>query len=387
MFSLMDNLKLFFPVMAFMLFDNAPGAAAPVTAESAAGAEPAAEGEIKPGDEGMVEALNKEIKKNDGKAAQEGAGKPGEKAKTAEEIEAERVAAEEKAKKDAEDPELELPGGIKVKRSVLEALDIDLDGKTKVKLADLKKGYMLQSDYTKKTQEIAAEKANLKEVVDIIDYLKKNPAKAERIVKILEEKEAEAEAKELDLTKEIEGIDKLLKDLPADDPYAQALRSQKAIIQQTLKVNQQLQERLNQLEGGRKTEQESKLLEEAHQTLTKVMSAKEKALNFADPEEAAYWKKQTLIALHNSRKEYAEMDEAQFTDYFNKLADQVHAEMVKLGEKSVSRYIKTKGAPGGVPVVGGAALPAKTGEQPITAENLQESLEAGLKAEAGKETT
>jgi len=331
------------------------------------------EGEIKTGDEGMVQALEKELEGNakPGEvAAKPGdvAAKPGEVVKTAEEIEADRVAAEEAKNKLLEDPEFDL--GLDENQKPLKF--------TKKQILEMKKNGMLQADYTQKTQEIAAERANLKEVVDIIDYLKKNPSKAERIVKILEEKAEEAKETELDLNKANADIDKLLADLPTDDPYAQALRSMKAVNQQTLKVNQKLQERLDQLEGGRKTEEASKLETEAHQTLTEVMTSKEKALKFTDPEEAAYWKKLTLTYLVNSPKEYAQMDKIQFVEYFNKIADQIHADIVKIGEKHVNRYIKSKSGPGGVPVVGGGALPAAPGNKPITADNLQESLEAEL---------
>ena len=328
----------------------------------------------KTGDEGVVEALNEEIKGNEPEPGAE-AGAEVVEDKTPEQIEEERLAAEEKAKKDAEDPDFDL--------------GLDEDGKTPLKfkrsqLLEFKKNSMLQADYTKKTQELAAEKANLKEVVSIIEHLKKNPKQAEQIIKILEAKEEVAQEEEVDLKKEIEKIDVLLKDLPADDPYAQALRSSKTIAQQTLKQNQKLQERLDQLDLGQKTESENKLVQESEQTLQEVLSSKEKALSFTDPEEAAHWKKLTLLHLVNNPKEYDGMSKEDFTAHFNKIADQIHADIVKFGEKAVNRYIKSKGGPGGVPVVGAGVVPAAPGKDPITQENLQGSIEKALEEEESK---
>jgi len=328
----------------------------------------------KTGDEGMMEALNNEIKNNQGSEAAEGAAKPGEGAvgeegsqKSAEELEAEKIKAEAE-KKALEDPEFDL--GLDDKQQPLKF--------KKSQILEFHKGHMLQADYTKKTQELAAEKANLKEVVEIVEYLKKNPAKAEKIIAILEAKEEVAKEEEFDLHKASADIDKLLADLPADDPYAQALRNQKVMIQQTLKINQQLQKKIDQIENSQISESQSKLNAEAEQTLQEVISSKQKALSFSDQEEADYWKKLTLTYLVNNPKEYSDMDKAQFTEYFNKLADKVHAEIGKIGEKYVSRYIKSKGNPGGVPVVGGGALPAAPKDEPITTDNLQGALEKEL---------
>lgn len=331
----------------------------------------------KTGDEGMVEALNNEIKGSE-VTPEAGAKASEDVVKTPEKLEAERIAKEEEAKKLAEDPDFDL--------------GLDEDGKTPLKfkrsqILEFKKGSMLQADYTKKTQELAAERANFKEVVDIIEYLKKNPSKAEKIVAILEAKEEAAKEQEFDLNKAMTDIDKLLADLPADDPYAQALRNQKGIIQQTIAMNQKLQARLDQLDQGRVSDAENKLNAEAEQTLREVIASKQKALSFSDQEEADYWKKLTLTCLVNNPKEYSEMDKAQFTDYFNKLADKVQAEIVKMGEKHVNKYIKSKGGPGGVPVVGGGAIPAAPGKEPITTDNLQGALERELQKESEKSVT
>ncbi len=297
---------------------------------------------------------------------------PAEVKKTPEELETERIAAEETAKKLAEDPEFDL--GLDDKQQPLKF--------KKSQILEFQKNQMLNADYTKKTQELAAERANLKEVVEIIEYLKKNPKRAEKIVAILEAKEEEAKEEEFDLKKAIDEIDTLLKDLPEDDPYAKALRSQRGIIQHTLKVNQQLQQRLDQLDKSKVSETESKLLSEADQTLQGVIASTQKALEFTDADEAADWKEMTLMYLVNSPKEYSEMDAEQFKVYFKGIADKTYAKITKIGEKHVAKYIKSKtGGPGVVTETGGkgGVLPAAP-----NADNLQGSLEKMLEEESNK---
>lgn len=313
----------------------------------------------KTGEENIEESLNTEIKGNDAPVVKEGK-------------EAAPIVKEKPPVTDPNDPEFDL--GLDDKQQPLKF--------KKSQILEFQKGNMLQKDYTQKTQELAAERANLKEVVEIIEHLKKNPKQAEKIIAILEAKEEAVKEEEFDLEKASADIDKLLKDLPEDDPYAQALRSQKGMIQQTLKVNQQLQARLDALDQSRVSADTSKLQAEADQTLQEVISSTQKALKFTDQEEADYWKKQVLTYLVNSPKEYAEMSKEQFAEYFNKISQNVFNEMNKLGEKRVNAYIKTKTG-GGVPVTGGV-VPGKPAGQKITTDNLQESLELALGEEENK---
>jgi hypothetical protein len=56
--------------------------------------------------------------------------------------------------------------------------EIELDGIGKVKLDDIKEwkqGYMRQSDYTRKTQELALSKKEQAEAIEVYNYLKNNP--------------------------------------------------------------------------------------------------------------------------------------------------------------------------------------------------------------------
>lgn len=332
--------------------------------------------EEKTGLENIEDALNVETKAEEIIDENKDEGKIED--KTPEQIEEERIAAEEAKKKLLEDPEFDL--------------GLDEDGKTPLKLTrkqilEMKKSGMLMSDYTKKTQEIAAERANHKEILDIVDFLKKNPAKAERIVKILEEKaEAAAEVK-VDLKKSMAEIEETLKDLPEDDPYAKVLRGQKVMLQEAMRVNQELTAKLDKITNGQKSEEQSKLDAECHQTLTSVMTTKQKALKFIDEKEAEYWKRSALTYLVNNPKEYEQMDKETFAKYFNEIGDKVYAEIVQLGEGRVNEYIKKKGGASLIPGSNGAALPAEKGKKPLTQDNLQEGLELALQEAEDKKVT
>jgi hypothetical protein len=64
------------------------------------------------------------------------------------------------------------------------SLEIEIDGIGKVKAEDIKEwklGYMRQSDYTKKTQEIARQRSEAKDAMEIYNYLKQNPQIAQAL--------------------------------------------------------------------------------------------------------------------------------------------------------------------------------------------------------------
>jgi len=61
--------------------------------------------------------------------------------------------------------------------------EIEIDGIGKVKVSELKNGYLRQADYTKKTQELSNSKKELEEAVKVYDYLKAHPDIAGEMVK------------------------------------------------------------------------------------------------------------------------------------------------------------------------------------------------------------
>lgn len=62
--------------------------------------------------------------------------------------------------------------------------EYEIDGLGKVKIDDIKEwkqGYLRQSDYTKKTQSIAAQKKEIQDAMDLYNYFKQNPQIARQV--------------------------------------------------------------------------------------------------------------------------------------------------------------------------------------------------------------
>ena len=240
----------------------------------------------------------------------------------------------------------------------------------KSQILEFHKGNMLNSDYTKKTQEIAAQKAELKEMFDIVEHLKANPKKAERIIAILDEKEEAAQEK-------VDEIDEALKQLDPNDPGAKALRALKAKTEQLLKNNQELQTKLGSFEQKTKSIEEQEATKQATTVLTTALDNVSKELKFEDDDDKADWRNMVLTHLVNNPKKYA--SEEEFLTTINEVSQKEHERLTKQIERHTSRYIKSKGGPT-VP-----AHPAGTGAKPLTKkpdmENLQDILEEALSAE------
>lgn len=59
--------------------------------------------------------------------------------------------------------------------------EIEIDGIGKVEINELKNGYLRQSDYTKKTQEVSKLRKEAEEAMKIADFVKSNPQLAQSI--------------------------------------------------------------------------------------------------------------------------------------------------------------------------------------------------------------
>jgi hypothetical protein len=263
-------------------------------------------------------------------------------------------------------------------------LDLGLDEKgqplkfKRSQLLEYQKSHSNKTEWEKsntvKAQEIAAEKEQLKEMFGIVEHLKANPKKAERIIAILDEKEQAAEQK-------IDDIDEVLKDLPADDPYAKTLRALKAQNQQLLKTTQELSTKLGAFEQTTKTVQEQENVKQATSFLTKALDDAVKGLEFADDDDKADWRNAVLTYLVNNPGKYP--TEQDFLKAIQTAGAAQFEALTKRNERIQARYIKSKG--GTQPV---SLHPAGGGAKPLskkpTMETLQESIEEALTNEAGQ---
>jgi len=247
-------------------------------------------------------------------------------------------------------------------------------------ILEFKKGNMLQSDYTKKTQEISAQKAELKEMFNIVEHLKANPKKAERIIAILDEKEAAAEAK-------VDEIDEILKTLDPNDPYAKTLIALRAQNQQLLKTTQDMQAKLGSFEQKTQTIEQKEAVKQAEGVLTKALEDISKTLTFDDEDDKSDWRKAVLSYLVNNPKQYT--TEEEFQTEIQRLGKFEYDALVKRNERIMGRYIKSKGGAAAVPLhpAGGGAKPLS--KKPSmggkgTEDNLQEVLEEALINERDK---
>jgi len=297
------------------------------------------------------------------------------------------------ATKAKDDPEFELEFGEEGKKE-----------KKKLKLSELHKGYMLNEDYTKKTQEISSEKEKIKDLLNWSEAVKKNPeavklvinlSKAletgdkDKIAKAIGVFEAKVEAKKEETVEKIEDLEKELEGLdPESNEYKFAARM--------LKMNQGLLKKLEDLEGKvnsttstvEKTEQEKvkKAQEEAaaqaskvlNNTLASLTDSKTGEVKFDSDEGLALWRKLVLSHLRDNPKEYK--DENDFVETVKAAGKKMFAEIGKMNEATLAKYIKSKDTtiphkPGG----SGDPTPKE-----MNMDNLQENIEAALKGELDK---
>ncbi len=216
-----------------------------------------------------------------------------------------------------DDPELDL-GGEKVKRS---------------QVLQWKQSNMLQSDYTKKTQELAQQRKELDELVKFADYLKTNPAKLQKVLAVLEDKAEAAQDQKQEIATELEGLD-------PNDPYAKLLKQQMAAITAQLKP---LQEKLTQFEQRDQQSRQEQVVEKAQQVLGKTLEDTAKSLAFDNDEEKATWRAMVLSYLKDNPKNYA--DENDFNQTIKDVGKKYFDSLQKIGEAKVKKYLESKKTP------------------------------------------
>jgi len=282
------------------------------------------------------------------------------------------------------DPDIDI-GGTKVKKSVLEAFDIDLEGGKKVKLADLRKGFMLNEDYTKKTQELSAERQKNKELLDWASLVVKNPkfanilatltdkgitntgfneALLDKVLAALDDKQQAAAAKSDELEEALKNMDPLD---PNYEVFKQALEKNRALEQRLSGLEQKIQGTEAQtLKHAQETEKQARdqAIQQAQTRITSALDAlvdpaKPDSLKFFTPEEKALWRKEVLFVLaHNPREIKSEED---FNALIKDVGAQVHGHLNKMFEARLAEYLKTKKGP--------SLPPAAPGNQPPAAQN------------------
>lgn len=247
--------------------------------------------------------------------------------------------------------------------------EVDLGGEkaTRSQILEWKKANLMQSDYTKKTQELAQQRKELDELVKFADYLKVNPAKLQKVLAALEDKSEEAQTQKQEIATELEGLD-------PNDPYAKLLQKQMAAITAQLKP---LQDKLTQFEQRDQQSRQEQMVEKAQQVLGKTLEETAKSLSFDNDEEKATWRAMVLSYLKDNPKNYA--DENDFNQTIKDVGKKYYDSLQKIGEAKVKKYLESKKTPVVPPAnnVAGGVLTKKP-----TFTNIEDLLQSELEKAA-----
>jgi len=285
----------------------------------------------------------------------------------------------------AEDPEYELEFGEEGKKE-----------KKKIKLSELKKGYMFNDDYTKKTQNLSEEKEKIKDLLGWSENIKKDESAVKIILalsqkglgnpevlkRVLEAFEKVEEKKEV-VSDEILGMEKELELMDEDSAEAKTLKRMisfsKGLLTRLDKAETDLKTqattRVKDKEAATSKDQEA-LVAKATKTLNDTISALTDAekgdLKFENDEAKGLWRQLVVSHLKDNPKEYKSSED--FVKTIQEVGKKFHSTLQKYGEGVVKKYLESKKGP--VPPAGGAAgdhIP-----KPVTLENLQEGIEKEL---------
>ncbi len=271
--------------------------------------------------------------------------------------------------------------------------------KKKVKLSELKKGYMLNEDYTTKTQDISAEREKIKDLVNWADAIKGDPeatkvilalsksglGNKEMLKKVLEVLEGKAEEKKEEVSDDITAMEKELEGMDPETAEAKILKRSIVFNKGLLKQITDLKTTINAQGAGiqERTDATTKKKQDAlvvkatkvlNDTLSVLTDAEKGELKFTSDEAKSLWRQLVVSHLKDNPKEYK--DEKNFVTTINEVGKKYHGTLQKHGEEVVAKYLKDKKTPilpAGGP--GGEKRP-----EPVTFENLQDSIEKALEA-------
>lgn len=280
--------------------------------------------------------------------------------------------------------------------------EYEIDGKV-LKGKELRKGFMLQSDYTRKTQELAKLRETTTRLQSWLNDIKSN-SEVKNIVRAVTEKilysqnpdagkslaqrlMATLEGKEQDIKPEAN--QQFLADLPDDDPYAQSIKHLHAMMQKIEKslenkssaAPHKMQDLFDDVQSDSQSQnidsEHLEQMENVKKTMNTTLEGMVKELGI-DADDVDDWRSRVLYAANKSFPREFE-NEQQFVDALRQVGKAEYDRQVKRDEKIRDRYIKSKAAalPGGqVPSGAGAD------EQPkkLTMDTFEEIFSKELKS-------
>lgn len=264
--------------------------------------------------------------------------------------------------KETTPPTVEKPALETAKPPVTEDPEFDLGEGKKAKLSQIKdweKGSMLQSDYTKKTTELAEQRKEVQDLVNLANFLKANPEKLKKVIAVLEDKVEEAKEK----------IEEKLEDLDPNDPYAKP-------FSKLLSQIDSLHKRLDTYEQKEVASVEEGKVVEAQQVLTKTLEDTVKELKFDDfdndEEVKGFWRNSVLSYLKDHPKNYADAND--FVNTIKEIGKKYFDGIVKIGEVKLKKYLTSKNVPPPAIAPTATGVPVKKETKPDM-DNLQDVLQ------------
>lgn len=247
--------------------------------------------------------------------------------------------------------------------------------KQKVKLSELKNGYLRQDDYTKKTQRLSEIENNQKDLITTVEAIRQNPKLAKLFVGLVEgaikkdaggkgyydeafidkqlnglqSVQAAPDDSKKDLKDKNEDIEDMLKDVDPDSPIAKALR---VTMAQNKQLMADIQNVKNAQEGTRSIIDESTRAEAEKQYQALVTEAGKMmndhldgmtdtakgGLEFFTPGEKQEWRFKVVAFLRDNPVEYK--DDKEFIKRIDEAGKAVHNYMVKFREEIIAQKLE-----------------------------------------------
>ena len=263
-------------------------------------------------------------------------------------------------------------------------IDLSKFGLGKVKKSEIetwKKSGMQEGDYRKKTEELSAREKQVEDLVQLSDYLSKQPKKLAKVLAVLQEAEEAAEAAEDGTGTNKEAKDKaaqakndiaaILEKLDPEDPGAALLKAMYSQMSEIQKSIRGFEERETQIRTKEQQDEQSKNLTYARGVLTKTLDETLKEHGFDDDESKGLWRSLTLSIVKDNPKEY--VNEEAFVKAIKGAGEQAAKKIKALSDAALKKHLKSGGPK--LPGAGGSGAAKKPD---ASFDNLQALLEEEL---------
>jgi len=275
--------------------------------------------------------------------------------------------------------------------------EVEVSAGKKVKMSELKAGYLRNEDYTSKTQKLSEDQAKMKDTLDWVKRVSSNQKLAKAVDSIVSKAFTDENAEQyLDgLLSHLEGkkeqiqdakdeIDELLSELPQDDPYAQALRHNREMIRKAMaQIN-------TAITAAKQTPQQAKaedpqatqqdkaaITDEGRKAVDDAIGESAKAAGVAQNDgQYKFWRSAVVAELNERAKDGSITSIEQLKSLAVEAGKKVAGELKAYLDAQKAEYIKSKESL----LPHGASVSGAGGRQPqeISMDNLDDVIEKNL---------